>query len=124
MTRPSGRGRGAGYSSLGRLQQMPVDILKIDRSFLAQLPESGPAAAVVGTIVQLAAALGMEAIAEGVETAAERALLIERGCRLGQGYLFGRPMPAPELTALLAARALPGGPLPAPRAARPSRTAS
>jgi diguanylate cyclase (GGDEF)-like protein/PAS domain S-box-containing protein len=115
---------GAGYSSLGRLQQMPVDTLKIDRSFLLRLAEGDSAAAVVGTIVQLAAALGMAAVAEGVETEAQRAVLLERGCERAQGYLFGRPMPAPELTALFAARPLPGG-LPRSRpAAPPSRTAS
>jgi EAL domain-containing protein (putative c-di-GMP-specific phosphodiesterase class I) len=114
---------GAGYSSLGRLQAMPVDILKIDRSFLDQLPGSASAAAVVGTIVQLASALGMDAVAEGVETPEQRALLEERGCRLAQGYLFGRPVPAADLTALLAARS-PAAPLPALPAARPSRTAS
>jgi diguanylate cyclase (GGDEF)-like protein len=114
---------GAGYSSLGRLQAMPVDILKIDRSFLDQLPGSASAAAVVGTIVQLASALGMDAVAEGVETPEQRALLEERGCGLAQGYLFGRPVPAADLTALLAARS-PAAPLPVLPAARPSRTAS
>jgi diguanylate cyclase (GGDEF)-like protein/PAS domain S-box-containing protein len=95
---------GAGYSSLGRLQQMPVDILKIDRSLLGPLPAtSSTSGAVVGTIVQLAEALGMVAVAEGVETDDERALLLGRGCALGQGHLFGRPMPAAELTALFAA---------------------
>jgi diguanylate cyclase (GGDEF)-like protein/PAS domain S-box-containing protein len=115
---------GAGYSSLGRLHEMPFDVLKIDRSFLGQLPESRTTPAVIGTIVQLAAALGMETVAEGVETEEQRALLLERGCRLSQGYLFGRPMPAPEVTALFAARpravALP----PAPTAAPPFRMAS
>jgi diguanylate cyclase (GGDEF)-like protein len=115
---------GAGYSSLGRLQEMPVDILKIDRSFLRQLPASRSAAAVVGTIVQLAAALGMETVAEGVETEEQRALLIELGCRLSQGYLFGRPVPAPELTALFAARPPAAAPRRARTAAPPSRTAS
>jgi diguanylate cyclase (GGDEF)-like protein/PAS domain S-box-containing protein len=92
---------GAGFSSLGRLEQMPVDILKIDRSFLGRLDTDGRGAAIVGTIIQLADALGMEAVAEGIETEAQRALLVERGCRLGQGYLLARPMPAPALTALL-----------------------
>jgi EAL domain-containing protein (putative c-di-GMP-specific phosphodiesterase class I) len=115
---------GAGYSSLGRLQQMPVDILKIDRGFLGQLAASRTAAAVVGTIIQLAEALGMEAVAEGVETEDERRLLVARGCELGQGYLFGRPMPAAELTALFAAHQGRGAPLPAPIAAPPFRMAS
>ncbi|HWM09682.1 MAG TPA: bifunctional diguanylate cyclase/phosphodiesterase, partial [Solirubrobacteraceae bacterium] len=113
---------GAGYSSLGRLHQLPVDTLKIDRSFLCQLPGNGPAAAVVGTIVQLADALGMDAIAEGVETEEQRQLLLGRGCRLGQGYLFGRPVPAPELMALFAAHR-PAAPRPVLRAVPASRTA-
>jgi diguanylate cyclase (GGDEF)-like protein/PAS domain S-box-containing protein len=115
---------GAGYSSLGRLQQMPVDILKIDRSFLAQLPASLTAAAVVGTIIQLAQALGMEAVAEGVETEDERALLLGSGCALAQGYLFGRPMPAVELTALFAAHQAQAAPHRARTAAPPYRMAS
>jgi diguanylate cyclase (GGDEF)-like protein/PAS domain S-box-containing protein len=115
---------GAGYSSLGRLQQMPVDILKIDRSFLRQARDGSSAAAVVATIVQLAAALGMEAVAEGVETEEQRRLLLERGCTVGQGYLFARPMPAAELTALFAARPGPEAPRRARTAAPPSRTAS
>jgi diguanylate cyclase (GGDEF)-like protein/PAS domain S-box-containing protein len=84
---------GAGYSSLGRLEQLPVDILKIDRSFLQRVPD-GSAAPVMETIVRLAAALGMQAIAEGVETDEQRALVVGHGCPLAQGYLFARPMPA------------------------------
>jgi diguanylate cyclase (GGDEF)-like protein/PAS domain S-box-containing protein len=94
---------GAGFSSLGRLEQMPVAILKIDRSFLARLGGDGRGSAIVGTIVQLADALGLEAVGEGIETEAQRDLLLELGCRVGQGYLFGRPAPASELTAGLAA---------------------
>jgi EAL domain-containing protein (putative c-di-GMP-specific phosphodiesterase class I) len=115
---------GAGYSSLGRLQQMPVDILKIDRSFLARVGATRTSAALVGTIVGLADALGMTAIAEGVETEDGRGLLLERGCALGQGYLFGRPMPAVELTALFAGLQAPEAPRRAPTAALSSRTAS
>ena len=90
---------GAGFSSLGRLHDMPVDVLKIDRSFLRQLPNSDVAAAVVGTIVQLADALGMATVAEGVEEDAHRRMLVARGCELAQGFLFGRPMPAAQLAA-------------------------
>jgi diguanylate cyclase (GGDEF)-like protein len=86
---------GAGFSSLGRLEQMPVDILKIDRSFLTRL--GGRGGAIIGTIVQLADALDMTTVAEGVETEAQRTALLTRGCRLGQGFLLGRPMPAADL---------------------------
>jgi diguanylate cyclase (GGDEF)-like protein/PAS domain S-box-containing protein len=94
---------GAGFSSLGRLQEMPVDILKIDRSFLSRLGNDGRAPAIVGTIVQLADALGLQAVGEGIETEAQRALLLEHGCGLGQGYLLGRPAPAAAMTTLLEA---------------------
>jgi EAL domain-containing protein (putative c-di-GMP-specific phosphodiesterase class I) len=93
---------GAGFSSLGRLQEMPVDILKIDRLFLTRLAGDGRGPAIVATIVQLADALGLTAVGEGIETDAQRELLLERGCRLGQGYLLGRPAPAAELTEQLA----------------------
>jgi diguanylate cyclase (GGDEF)-like protein/PAS domain S-box-containing protein len=88
---------GSGFSSLGRLEQMPVDILKIDRSFLTRLGGDGRGRAILGTIVQLADALGLDAVGEGIETEAQRELLLELGCRYGQGYLFGRPVPAAEL---------------------------
>jgi diguanylate cyclase (GGDEF)-like protein/PAS domain S-box-containing protein len=82
---------GAGYSSLSRLRSMPVQVLKIDRTFLQGVPEDPEATAVVTAIIELALALGMEAIAEGVENEAQRAFLVEQGCPLAQGYLLGRP---------------------------------
>jgi diguanylate cyclase (GGDEF)-like protein/PAS domain S-box-containing protein len=85
---------GAGYSSLHRLRGLPVDILKIDRSFLRDVGHDAQARATVEAIVRLAAALGMEAVAEGVETDVQRRFLVEAGCRLGQGFVFGRPRPA------------------------------
>jgi diguanylate cyclase (GGDEF)-like protein/PAS domain S-box-containing protein len=88
---------GAGWSSLGRLRDLPVQVVKIDRSFLAGVPGSPQGAAIVGAMLQLIDALGMEAVAEGVETGAQRQFLRERGCRLGQGYLLGRPLPADDL---------------------------
>jgi diguanylate cyclase (GGDEF)-like protein/PAS domain S-box-containing protein len=92
---------GAGYSSLSRLRDLPVQVLKIDRSFLRDVPERPEATAVVTAILELAGALGMETVAEGVETAAQRAFLIERGCPLAQGFLLGRPMPARDLEPML-----------------------
>ena len=92
---------GAGWSSLGRLRDLPVQVVKIDRSFLTGVPASEPGTAIVGAMLSLVEALGMEAVAEGVEVDAQRAFLQSGGCRLGQGYLLGRPMPADELDMLL-----------------------
>jgi diguanylate cyclase (GGDEF)-like protein len=94
---------GTGHSSLSRLRRLPVDILKIDRSFVRDLPEDRNAAEMVVAILQLAQTLGMQPIAEGVETAAQRQFLIERGCRTAQGFYFGAPMPADRVHPLLAA---------------------
>jgi EAL domain-containing protein (putative c-di-GMP-specific phosphodiesterase class I) len=93
---------GAGYSSLSRLRTMPVQVLKIDRTFLQGVPDDPEATAIVTAIIELASALGMEAVGEGVENEAQRAFLVERGCPLAQGYLLGRPMPAREIERLLA----------------------
>ena len=92
---------GAGYSSLARLRQLPVQVLKIDQSFLRDVPGNAEAAAVVTAIVDLATALGMVTVAEGVETEAQRRFLVEHGCPLAQGYLFARPGPARMLEPFL-----------------------
>jgi EAL domain-containing protein (putative c-di-GMP-specific phosphodiesterase class I) len=92
---------GAGYSSLSRLRNLPVQLLKIDRSFLRDVPERPEATAVVTAILELADALGMTTVAEGVETAAQRDFLIARGCTHAQGFLLGRPAPARDLEPLL-----------------------
>jgi len=86
---------GTGYSSLSYLHTFPLRIVKIDRSFVARLGEAGNdnSEAVVGSILALASALGVEALAEGIETDAQRATLQAMGCRFGQGYLLGRPAP-------------------------------
>jgi diguanylate cyclase (GGDEF)-like protein/PAS domain S-box-containing protein len=93
---------GAGYSSLSRLRTMPVQVLKIDRTFLEGVPHDPEATAVVTAIIELARALGMETVAEGVENEEQRAYLVQRGCPLAQGYLLGRPVPAAEIEPLLA----------------------
>jgi EAL domain-containing protein (putative c-di-GMP-specific phosphodiesterase class I) len=87
---------GTGYSSLSRLRELPVSSLKIDRSFLRDVPERPEAAAVVTAILQLAEALGRTAVAEGVETEAQREFLTRAGCPLAQGFLLGVPAP-PEV---------------------------
>jgi diguanylate cyclase (GGDEF)-like protein/PAS domain S-box-containing protein len=92
---------GRGYSSLSRLRNLPVQLLKIDRSFLRDVPERPEATAVVTAILELAGALGMETVAEGVENAAQRDFLIERGATYAQGFLLGRPAPARDLEPLL-----------------------
>ncbi len=85
---------GTGYSSLSRLKHMPVSILKIDRAFVKDVPEDPDAGRMVSAIVGIAESLDMRPLAEGVETAEQRRFLLERGCKLGQGYYFSRPVPA------------------------------
>ena len=92
---------GSGYSSLSRLIELPVGTLKIDRSFLREVPESHEASAVVTAILRLGRALGRHTVAEGVETEAQRRFLAEQRCSLAQGFLLGRPLPAEEVEALL-----------------------
>jgi diguanylate cyclase (GGDEF)-like protein/PAS domain S-box-containing protein len=82
---------GTGYSSLGALNQLPIDRIKIDRSFVRGLPEHAGNAAIARAIVMLAASLGREVIAEGVETEEQRACLVALGCPQLQGLLFGAP---------------------------------
>jgi diguanylate cyclase (GGDEF)-like protein/PAS domain S-box-containing protein len=92
---------GSGYSSLTRLRELPVHSLKLDRAFLQGVPKQPESAAMVTAILELASALGMAAIAEGVETEAQRAFLVARGCPLAQGFHLGRPVPAAALDGLL-----------------------
>ncbi len=88
---------GMGYSSLSRLKDLPISSLKIDRSFVAGLPADQHDRAIVQTIVDIGRNMGLEVIAEGVETEAQLKHLRELGCTLVQGYLTGRPMPLGEL---------------------------
>jgi len=92
---------GTGYSCLGYLQRFPIDTLKIDRSFVANLTESTSNEAIVRAIVALAEGLGLNSVAEGVETPWQRDRLVALGCRWAQGYLFAHPMLASAATALL-----------------------
>jgi EAL domain-containing protein (putative c-di-GMP-specific phosphodiesterase class I) len=92
---------GAGHSSLSRLRDLPVDMLKVDRSFLAAAPEDPQASAIVGAVLALATGLGMTTVAEGVETIAQHDFLRDAGCPLAQGFHLGRPMPFADMTALL-----------------------
>jgi diguanylate cyclase (GGDEF)-like protein/PAS domain S-box-containing protein len=90
---------GTGYSSLSRLRSFPIDVLKIDRSFVSHLDQDPQAAHIVGAFIQLGNGLGMTTLAEGIETEGEWRFLAEHGCELGQGYFFSRPVPADEITA-------------------------
>ncbi len=92
---------GTGYSSLSSLSQLPLDILKIDQSFVARLDQDAEGRAIVYAIVSLATALGVRVTGEGIETASQLSTLIELSCNHGQGYLLGRPAPPDELAALL-----------------------
>ncbi len=83
---------GTGYSSLSYLQKLPIEELKIDRSFISNMNEPGTLA-IIHTIIQLAENLNMKAVAEGIETEKERQTLLDIGCKVGQGYLFYKPMP-------------------------------
>jgi diguanylate cyclase (GGDEF)-like protein/PAS domain S-box-containing protein len=91
---------GTGHSSLERLSQMRVTTLKIDRSFIAAVPGDRRVSLLVATIVQLARNLGLEPLAEGVETEAQRRFLVDHGCLLGQGFFFSRAVPAAQITEL------------------------
>lgn len=92
---------GVGYSSLSYLKHFPVNVLKIDRSFVQDLPDDKDDATITQTIINLANSLDIGLVAEGVETEEQVDFLIERGCMIGQGFLFSRPIPGPEMTALL-----------------------
>jgi len=92
---------GTGYSSLSYLQRFPVSTLKIDRSFVSRMTESDGTAEIVRTIMQLAQNLGMDVVAEGVETEGQRAQLRDFECEFGQGYFFSRPMDGDAAEALL-----------------------
>ena len=88
---------GTGYSSLSYLQRFPLDVVKVDRMFVHELEEDNGGRAIVSAVISLAHALGLEVVAEGVETEQQLELLRELDCDYAQGFLFSRPVPAAEL---------------------------
>jgi diguanylate cyclase len=98
---------GSGYSALRYLRDLPIDEVKLDRQFIAPMLREPRSAAIVGGIIDLAHALGVTTVAEGVENAETAQLLRRRGCDIAQGYYFSLPLGADDMLALLSARKEP-----------------
>jgi EAL domain-containing protein (putative c-di-GMP-specific phosphodiesterase class I) len=92
---------GTGYSALSRLRNLPFDRLKVDKAFVDDIDRVEQGSRLVDTILEMAHVLGLEVVAEGVETATQVDYLRERGCQFGQGFLFGKPMGRAAMTTLL-----------------------
>lgn len=88
---------GTGHSSLARLAHLPIDVLKIDRSFTSRVPHDPAATTMATAIIDLARRLGMVPLAEGIETEEQLRFVVQQGCSLGQGFLFSRPVPAAQV---------------------------
>jgi EAL domain-containing protein (putative c-di-GMP-specific phosphodiesterase class I) len=94
---------GTGYSSLSYLRQVPVDVVKIDKSFIDTMASSEQQRALVGGIVRLADTLGLQVVAEGIERPTDRDLLVDLGCPFGQGFLFSGPLAGGDIAGWLQA---------------------
>lgn len=97
---------GTGFSSLSYLKHFPIDTLKIDQSFVSGIPDDAEDVALVEAIISMSRALDLDVIAEGIETEAQRSFLVGSGCRCGQGYLLGMPVPADEFAELYLRRTI------------------
>jgi EAL domain-containing protein (putative c-di-GMP-specific phosphodiesterase class I) len=93
---------GTGYSSLSYLREFPIDILKIDRSFIASMEDSSESIALVRTLVNLGRELGLQTLAEGIEQHAQFSRLQDENCDAGQGYIFARPLDSDDIMRFLA----------------------
>ena len=91
---------GTGYSSLARIRDMPVDVLKIDRSFVSGVDVDPQNQSIVTAFIELARGLGVTTLAEGIETEGELAFVRERGCVMGQGFFFAKAVPPEEIIAM------------------------
>jgi EAL domain-containing protein (putative c-di-GMP-specific phosphodiesterase class I) len=96
---------GTGYSSLNYVRRFPVDVLKVDKSFIDEIAESEESRALTAAVVELARILGLRTVAEGIEHADQLERLQQMGCEFGQGFLFAKPLPMAELQAMLTERA-------------------
>jgi EAL domain-containing protein (putative c-di-GMP-specific phosphodiesterase class I) len=92
---------GKGHSSMARLARLPVDVLKMDRDFIGHIDGDPRTEAIVRSVVELGRTLGIDVVAEGVETPGQLAVLRDLGCRFLQGYLLGRPVPPEQLRDVL-----------------------
>jgi EAL domain-containing protein (putative c-di-GMP-specific phosphodiesterase class I) len=101
---------GTGYSSLGQLKRFPIDTLKVDRSFIRDLPNDAEDAAITHAIIAMGKSLGMTVVAEGVETKEQEAFLRSRGCDEVQGFLMGRPALAEDFVRAYLLSPFAGGP--------------
>jgi EAL domain-containing protein (putative c-di-GMP-specific phosphodiesterase class I) len=101
---------GTGYSSMSLMKQFPIDTIKIDRSFVRDLPNDSEDQAITQAIISMGKALGMTVVAEGVETVEQQAFLRSHACDQMQGYLFSKPLPPAELASLLRLAPMPVSP--------------
>jgi EAL domain-containing protein (putative c-di-GMP-specific phosphodiesterase class I) len=101
---------GTGYSALSYLRQIPLDVVKLDRTFIQQMVSSAQQRELIEGIVNLSRVLGLQVIAEGIETDTQRDLALGVGCTYGQGYLFSRPIPEEDARQWLLAQSQAGRP--------------
>jgi len=102
---------GVGQSSLAYLREFPVDVMKLDRSFVEGITDADHVPALIGGLLELARTLGITALAEGIETPAQHEALAREGCELGQGFLFSRPVDSPTAARMLVGDGAPGAPV-------------